>query len=464
MSELVPSAAFADFGVDSLLSLNISGRIREELDLEVESSLFNDCPTVKDLLAFLPGGSPGVQIISSVSSSTYPSTPETESEIAPDDESSSGSQTSIEDDDMGVIDSIRRILSEEIGVKEHEITGSLDLGELGMDSLLSLNVLGRLREELEMELPSDLFANNNCLDAIEATLGIKSKPVITLTPEAAAVQVKELSIPLKPKAVAVTLPRASSILLQGSSKTSTKQLFLFPDGSGSSTSYAPLPRIAPDVAVFGLNCPYMKNPQDMKCGLADLTAPYLDEIRRRQPHGPYYLGGWSAGGICAYDAAQQLVKAGEKVERLILLDTPFPIGLEKLPPRLYDFFNSVGLFGQGDAPPPSWLLPHFLAFIDALDAYKAVPFQGPAPKTHIIWAQDGVCKDPNSPKPEMRADDPREMKWLLNNRTDLGPNGWDQLVGTGQVVVKSMQNANHFTMMEGDKARELSRFIESAMA
>ena len=64
----------------------------------------------------------------------------------------------------------------------------------------------------------------------------------------------------------------------------------------------------------------------------------------------------------------------------------------------------------------------------------------------------------------MHADDPREMKWLLNNRTDLGPNGWDRLVGAGQVVVKSMQNANHFTMMEGDKARELSLFIESAMA
>lgn len=461
LSDLVPSAVFADFGVDSLLSLNISGRLREELDLDVESSLFNDCPTVKDLLAYLPGGAKDVVLLPSATSSTYPSTPATGSEVGLDNESTSGSQTSIEDDDVGVIDSIRRILAEEIGVKTHEITGSLDLGELGMDSLLSLNVLGRLREELEMELPSDLFANNNCLNAIEAALGIRSRPVITLTPEAAAVQVKELSIPLTAPS---TLPRASSILLQGSSKTCTKQLFLFPDGSGSSTSYAPLPRISPDVAVYGLNCPYMKTPQDMKCGLADLTAPYLDEIRRRQPRGPYNLGGWSAGGICAYDAAQKLVNAGEKVERLILLDTPNPIGLEKLPTRLYDFFNSINLFGQGDAPPPSWLLPHFLAFIDALDTYKAKPFQGKAPKTHIIWAQDGVCKDPNSPRPESRPDDPREMKWLLNNRTDLGPNGWDTLVGNDQVFITSMRDANHFTMMEGDKARELSKFIARALA
>ncbi|KAF2706517.1 polyketide synthase module [Pleomassaria siparia CBS 279.74] len=467
LSDLVPSASFADFGVDSLLSLNISGRLREELDLNVESSLFNDCPTVKDFLEFLPksGDSQDVIIVSEMSSS-YSSTPASESEVG-DAQSTSGG--SIEDDDTGVIDSIRRILAEEIGVKEAEITGTLDLSELGMDSLLSLNVLGRLREEHNMDLPSDLFASNDCLNAIGAALGIKSNSgpapaasVDVSPPDTASVIVKELSIPLSP---APKLPRASSILLQGSSKTATKQLFLFPDGSGSSTSYAPLPRIAPDIAVYGLNCPFMKTPQDMKCGLADLTTPYLDEIRRRQPHGPYYLGGWSAGGICAYDAAQVLTRAGEKVERLILLDTPNPIGLEKLPTRLYDYFNSINLFGQGGAPPPSWLLPHFLAFIDALDMYKAQPFQGQAPEVHVIWAQDGVCKDGKIPKPEEKADDPREMKWLLNNRTatDLGPNGWDTLVGGKKVKITTMEDANHFTMMEGAKAGELSKFIAGAM-
>ncbi|KAF2790288.1 conidial yellow pigment biosynthesis polyketide synthase [Melanomma pulvis-pyrius CBS 109.77] len=466
ISDLVPSASFADFGVDSLLSLNISSRLREELELDVESSLFNDCPTVKDFLAFLPKSTnPQDVVIVSEISSSYASTPASESE-AGDSQSTSGG--SIEDDDVGIIASIRRILAEEIGVKEAEITGTLDLSELGMDSLLSLNVLGRLREEHSMDLPSDLFVSNSCLNAIEVTLGIKSKsaPTPALAQvdnsqlDTASVIVKELSIPLK---TAPNLPRASSILLQGSSKTAIKHLFLFPDGSGSSTSYATLPRIAPDVAVYGLNCPFMKTPQDMKCGLADLTTPYLDEIRRRQPHGPYFLGGWSAGGICAYDAAQVLTRAGEKVERLILLDTPNPIGLEKLPTRLYDYFNSINLFGQGNAPPPSWLLPHFLAFIDALDMYKAQPFPGEAPQVHVIWAQDGVCKDGKVPRPEERADDPREMKWLLNNRTDLGPNGWDTLVGGSKIKITSMKDANHFTMMEGGKAKELSQFIAGAM-
>jgi len=254
------------------------------------------------------------------------------------------------------------------------------------------------------------------------------------------------------------------MLLQGNPRTATKTLFLFPDGSGSATSYAPLPKISSDLVVYGLNCPYMKNPEAMTCSLEELTPSYLAEIRRRQPKGPYSFGGWSAGGICAFDAAQHLDREGEKVDRLILIDSPFPIGLEKLPPRLYDFFSSIGMFGSGDRAPPSWLLPHFLAFVDSLDLYHAKPYASKnAPKTHIIWARDGVCKDASFPRPPMRADDPKEMKWLLNNRTDFTANGWDRLMNGAEVAITTMSDANHFTMMEGKKVQELAAFIKKAM-
>src|SRR5262249_39510748 len=143
---------------------------------------------------------------------------------------------------------------------------------------------------------------------------------------------------------------------------------------------------------------------------------------------------------------------GERVESLILIDSPFPIGLTKLPPRLYHFFNSISLFGAGDKPPPEWLLPHFLAFVDALDSYKTKPFQpGTAPKTHLILARDGVYKSAGGARLEPQDDDTREMHWLLNDREDLGSNGWDTLVGGENLKVEVMEGANHFTMMEGDK-------------
>lgn len=124
----------------------------------------------------------------------------------------------------------------------------------------------------------------------------------------------------------------------------SKTLWLVPDGSGLATSYLPLPDIDATVAVYGLSSPSIKHTEGMsQYPFSNLTATYLTEIPRRQPHGPYYLGGWSAGGICAYDAAQSLVAVGEEVKRLILIDSPNPIGLQKLPPRLYDDFNRVGI-------------------------------------------------------------------------------------------------------------------------
>ncbi|MFM1873577.1 MAG: Phthiocerol/phenolphthiocerol synthesis polyketide synthase type PpsE [Planctomycetota bacterium] len=52
---------------------------------------------------------------------------------------------------------------------------------------------------------------------------------------------------------------------------------------------------------------------------------YLEEVRAVQPHGPYLLGGFSGGGLTAYEMARQLREAGEEVAMLVLLDTPLPI-------------------------------------------------------------------------------------------------------------------------------------------
>jgi naphtho-gamma-pyrone polyketide synthase len=460
VSELLPSSEFADFGVDSLMSLTITGRLREELDLDVSSSLFVDYPKVAALTEFVGGGqdsrpsSPAS--LPSLSSSTTPGT----ASVA-DTSDYFTDQTEYELDDSAPISVISRILAEEIGVSEDELAKCGDFAELGLDSLMSLTILGKLREELEMDLPSGLFADNKSLSEVEATLGL-TRDNLSVAPTL----VLPLELPTIKRAPKPAIPKATSILLQGSPKTASKILFLFPDGSGAATSYAPLPRISCDVAVYGLNCPYQKTPEEFQCSLEELTDPYLAEIRRRQPHGPYYFSGWSAGGISAFDAAQELERSGETVARLILIDSPLPVGLEKLPPRLYDFFSSIGMFGSGEGKaPPKWLIPHFLAFVNSLDKYRAKPFEpGRGPKTHIIWAKDGVCKYPEDPRPEPRDDDPREMNWLLNNRTDFGPNGWDALLGRRDMVIETLDNANHFSMMEGKKVVELARFLQRAMA
>lgn len=59
--------------------------------------------------------------------------------------------------------------------------------------------------------------------------------------------------------------------------------------------------------------------------LPEAAADYIAELRQVQPHGPYLLGGFSGGGLTAWDMARQLEAAGEVVSVLVLLDTPLPM-------------------------------------------------------------------------------------------------------------------------------------------
>jgi len=53
IEELTDDTCFANIGVDSLLSLVLAEKFREEMKMEVQSSLFLECPTIKDLKEWL---------------------------------------------------------------------------------------------------------------------------------------------------------------------------------------------------------------------------------------------------------------------------------------------------------------------------------------------------------------------------------------------------------------------------
>jgi len=57
--------------------------------------------------------------------------------------------------------------------------------------------------------------------------------------------------------------------------------------------------------------------------IEDMAAHYIDEMRRFQPRGPYYLGGYSMGAWIAFEMVRQLQAAGERVGLLALIDAYF---------------------------------------------------------------------------------------------------------------------------------------------
>jgi amino acid adenylation domain-containing protein len=52
-----------------------------------------------------------------------------------------------------------------------------------------------------------------------------------------------------------------------------------------------------------------------------MAASYVGQLQARQPRGPYLLGGWSIGGLIAWEMARQLEERGERVGLLALLDS-----------------------------------------------------------------------------------------------------------------------------------------------
>lgn len=82
--------------------------------------------------------------------------------------------------------------------------------------------------------------------------------------------------------------------------------------------------IGADRPVYALQARGLYGDQEPHATFEEMARDYLAEIRAVQPHGPYLLGGFSGGGLTAYEMAHQLVAEGEEVAHLILLDTPQP--------------------------------------------------------------------------------------------------------------------------------------------
>jgi thioesterase domain-containing protein len=72
---------------------------------------------------------------------------------------------------------------------------------------------------------------------------------------------------------------------------------------------------------YGLQARGLNPGQSPNTRIEDMAAQYIQELRRAQPEGPYLLGGWSSGGIVAFEMALQLTRDGEDVALLALLDT-----------------------------------------------------------------------------------------------------------------------------------------------
>ena len=124
--------------------------------------------------------------------------------------------------------------------------------------------------------------------------------------------------------------RSSLVAIQpGGSK---RPLFLVHPAGGQVFPYVHLAKhLGPDQPCFGLQAWGLEDGQDPHARIEDMAAYYIQAMQTVQPEGPYHLGGWSMGGVVAFEMAQQLHAQGQRVALLASLDGRIPSSDETFP-------------------------------------------------------------------------------------------------------------------------------------
>ena len=114
--------------------------------------------------------------------------------------------------------------------------------------------------------------------------------------------------------------------------------------------------LGPAQPLYGLQSRGLLDGEEPHATIEEMAEDYLRELRRVRPVGPYLLGGWSLGGLVAFEMAQQLDRAGARPALLALLDA-----LPRLPPLHAAGEDPETLYAD-DVP---WLL-HVAAYARSL--------------------------------------------------------------------------------------------------
>ncbi|KAJ3918687.1 polyketide beta-ketoacyl-synthase [Lentinula edodes] len=219
-------------------------------------------------------------------------------------------------DSLG-IDSLMNVINAALGTTV-AFGDETDLETVGLDSLASIEVLHALQTHYGHQVPNDFLRKYRTISAIQEYLG----------PSKFNLPHRRLFIPQSPPKEAVQA-RLIGILRLGTNPVRVQDcnkmnppIFFIHDGSGLVNYYDKVESLHRDVwAIY--------NPKFLFAlpwaSLKDMAVAYAEYISALST-GTILLGGWSFGGVVAYEVALQLAKRGVNTKGIILIDAPNPIG------------------------------------------------------------------------------------------------------------------------------------------
>ncbi|GIZ41383.1 hypothetical protein CKM354_000468900 [Cercospora kikuchii] len=350
------------------------------------------------------------------------------------------------------LDNIFRIIAEAVSVEPEELQDYETWKYHGLAGLLATATASDIRQQVKVEVSDNVFEAYPTVGGFKkhlqgdssTTNGSHDLP----KPDDPWQDIAKPKVPL-------------SIVLQGSPSNAATVVFLFPDGSGAGTSYGTLPKIAEDVCLIGLNSPFLRQAQNFTCSIERMARLWVDEVRKLQPKNkPFVLGGWSAGGYYSYEVAKLLTAAGEKVDRLILIDSPCRLQYEALPEQVVAELTRKGLMGaSGQKKAPEWLVQHFTSTVISVDRYMptTLPSQHVPSKVDFIWVKEGLVKSVAESGLEVDLNI-KVTRFLLEPRGNLRTEGWEKLLPGARYFFNYM-TGNHFQITQPPHSDSLGTIL-----
>ncbi|HZW34326.1 MAG TPA: amino acid adenylation domain-containing protein, partial [Isosphaeraceae bacterium] len=154
-------------------------------------------------------------------------------------------------------------------------------------------------------------------------------------------------------------PRAATPLVALQPAGASRPFFCVHPAGGIAYCFLELAQsLGADRPFYAFQAPGLEGDAEPFDSLERMAAHYIDAMRTVQPAGPYHLGGWSLGGLVAYEMARQLTAQGQPVATLAVLDAHAPSPPPEPTPALrrlaeqavsLPLFRDSLAFGDGDA-------------------------------------------------------------------------------------------------------------------
>ncbi|HEY6801975.1 MAG TPA: amino acid adenylation domain-containing protein [Pyrinomonadaceae bacterium] len=198
--------------------------------------------------------------------------------------------------------------------------------------------------------------------------------------------------------------------------------------------------------------------------IESMAARYVAEVRSVLPDGPYLLGGWSTGGIVAFEMARQLLTTGAKVPLVILLDSAAPGTISNLDSAslVTGFFTNIGIPIDRLASPPVEILEssteeQFNRALSQAQASQLLPPDMSLTNLFTLYQSDVAAVASYRPTPI-----PASLL-LLRSSEELGDlkRDWSRLT-TKDLLIQDVPG-NHVTMLHTHHVSRLAEVLHNAV-